>query len=95
MLQGRIADGLLVIEKAIPKAEKDGYKTMADFHRLALAEVYLQIMTGGDKKVPLSKVPLLACTRFRRHRVRCFDGTGGESWRGEDLRESSSLRRCG
>jgi hypothetical protein len=58
MLQGRIADGLLVIERAIPKAEKDGYKTMADFHRLALAEVYLQIMTGGDKKVPLSKVPL-------------------------------------
>src|SRR5438094_8129804 len=23
----------------------------------------------------------LACTRFRRHRVRCFDGTGGGSWR--------------
>ena len=37
----------------------------------------------------------LACTRFRRHRVRCFDGTGGGSWRGGSLRESSSLRRCG
>jgi hypothetical protein len=37
----------------------------------------------------------LACTRFRRHQVRCFYGTGGESWRGEDLGESSSLRRCG
>src|SRR6476619_1450918 len=24
----------------------------------------------------------LACTRFRRHRVRCFHGTGGASWRG-------------
>jgi hypothetical protein len=23
----------------------------------------------------------LACTRFRRHRVRCFDGAGGGSWR--------------
>ncbi|MGO9846174.1 MAG: hypothetical protein ACLPKT_06115, partial [Methylocella sp.] len=22
----------------------------------------------------------VACTRFRRHRVRCFYGTGGESW---------------
>ena len=42
-----------MIEKVILKAEKDGYKTMADFHRLYLAEVYLQIMTGGDKKVPL------------------------------------------
>lgn len=35
---------------------------------------------------------LLACTRFRRHRVRCFNGTGGGSWRGGDLRASSSLR---
>ena len=36
-----------------------------------------------------------ACTRFRRHRVRCFYGTGGESWRDDGLRESSSLKRCG
>ena len=36
----------------------------------------------------------LACTRFRRHRVRCFDGTGGASWRGGSSRESSSLRLC-
>ena len=37
----------------------------------------------------------LACTRFRRHRVRCFDGTGGESWKGGSLHASSSLRLCG
>ena len=37
----------------------------------------------------------LACARFRRHRVRCFSGTGGGSWRGGSLRESSSLRRYG
>jgi hypothetical protein len=37
----------------------------------------------------------VACTRFRRHRVRCFYGTGGESWRDGSLPESSSLRRCG
>ena len=37
----------------------------------------------------------VACTRFRRHRVRCFDGTGGESWKGGSLHASSSLRRCG
>ena len=36
----------------------------------------------------------LACTRFRRHRVRCFDGAGGGSWRGGSLHASSSLRRC-
>ncbi len=37
----------------------------------------------------------LACTRFRRRRVRCFNGTGGGSWRGGSLHASSSLRLCG
>ena len=36
----------------------------------------------------------LACTRFRRHRVRCFDGAGGGSWRDGNLPASSSLRLC-
>ena len=27
----------------------------------------------------------MACTRFRRHRVRCFDGAGGGSWRDGSL----------
>jgi DNA (cytosine-5)-methyltransferase 1 len=36
----------------------------------------------------------VACTRFRRHRVRCFDGAGGGSWRDGSSRESSSLRLC-
>jgi hypothetical protein len=38
---------------------------------------------------------ILACTRFRRHRVRCFNGTGGASWSGGSLRGSSSLRPYG
>jgi hypothetical protein len=37
----------------------------------------------------------MACTRFRGHRVRCFDGTGGVSWRDGSLHASSSLRLCG
>ena len=37
----------------------------------------------------------VACTRFRRHRVRCFHGTGGASWSVGSLRESSSLKLCG
>jgi DNA (cytosine-5)-methyltransferase 1 len=37
----------------------------------------------------------LACTRFRGHRVRCFDGTGGVSWSDGSLHASSSLRLCG
>ena len=42
-----------------------------------------------------NKSTSMACSRFRRHRVRCFDGTGGESWRGGSLHASSSLRLCG
>ena len=44
----------------------------------------------GDLDVEKGRV---ACTRFRRHRVRCFDGAGGGSWRDGSLRGSSSLRR--
>ena len=44
---------------------------------------------------PHIDVEALACTRFRRHRVRCFYGTGGESWKGGSLHGSSSLRLCG
>jgi GNAT superfamily N-acetyltransferase len=44
---------------------------------------------------PESQLIRLACCRFRRHRVRCHDGTGGVSWRDGSLHGSSSLRRCG
>ena len=33
----------------------------------------------------------VACTRFRIHRVRCFYGTGGGSWRDEGLRGEFKL----
>ncbi len=35
----------------------------------------------------------VSCCRFRRHRVRCFCGTGGGSWNDGSLRGSSSLKR--
>ena len=38
---------------------------------------------------------ILACTRFRRHQVRCFNGTGGASWNVGSLHGSSSLRLFG
>ena len=53
----------------------------------------IKIRTTG--KTRKTRHVMLACTRFRRHRVRCFNGTGGVSWRGGSLHESSSLRRCG
>jgi CBS domain-containing protein len=46
--------------------------------------------------IPLiAEAGYVACTRFRRHRVRCFDGAGGASWRDGSLPVSSSLRLFG
>ena len=49
IFRGKIAAGVHVIEGAILKEEKEGYRTRADWHRLNLAEVYLQIMAGNQK----------------------------------------------
>ena len=75
VFKGRIADGIHVIEKAILKAEKEGHKPMVDWLRLDLAEVYLEIMTGREKIVPLPtllrnlpivlKVMFTGCARVR------------------------------
>jgi hypothetical protein len=41
-----------VIEEAILREEEDGYRTRADWHRINLAEVYLQIL-GRNERAPL------------------------------------------
>jgi hypothetical protein len=46
------------------------------------------------KKTFATKSASMACTRFRRHRLRCFNGAGGGSWRDGSLPASTSLRRC-
>ena len=69
--------------------------------RSALVEVYFtaakvrQLNKATKLQVSNARSALMACTRFRRHRVRCFNGTGGGSWRDGSLRESSSLRLFG
>lgn len=49
---------------------------------------------GGIRFHPSVTLGIMACTWFRRHRVRCFNGTGGWSWRDGSSRESSSLKLC-
>jgi hypothetical protein len=44
IIQGHIAEGINMIEESILQFEKDGYRNAADFIRLHLAEVYLQII---------------------------------------------------
>ena len=56
-----------------------------ELHGFRQSEVLKETIFGIDL------LPL-ACTRFRRHRVRCDNGNGGGSWIGGSSRESSSLR---
>jgi tetratricopeptide (TPR) repeat protein len=52
VIQGRIASGIRMIEDAISRCENEGYRRLADWHRLSLAEVYLTVL-GGNEKLPL------------------------------------------
>ena len=61
ILQGNIRDGLRLIEEAILRREKEGYRAMADLSRLNLAEIYLQIIAGNEKPPyrPFRNLPTL------------------------------------
>jgi hypothetical protein len=52
ILQGNMAEGIRIIEQTILKRENEGLRGAADWNRLMLCEVYLQIIAGNEK-VPL------------------------------------------
>jgi hypothetical protein len=49
IIQGNIKDGLRSIEEGILKLEKAGCRDWADWCRLNLAEIYLQMIAGNEK----------------------------------------------
>jgi hypothetical protein len=75
VLQGSIKEGIKQIESAILNREKEGYRDVADWLRLFLSEIYLQII-GGNEKLPfmvllrnLSVLVKLTATASSRIRV--------------------------
>src|ERR1700734_528089 len=72
-----------------PGGRKRAHESEEDCLRREIKEELPKLKLG---RVRLWKEVKVACTRFRRHRVRCFDGAGGGSWRDGSLRESSSSR---
>jgi class 3 adenylate cyclase/tetratricopeptide (TPR) repeat protein len=74
VLQGNIKEGINQIESAILNREKEGYRDVADWLRLFLSEIYLQII-GGNEKLPfmlllrnlsvLVKLTVTASSRIR------------------------------
>ena len=49
VLQGNIGAGIRFLEGAILRREKEGYQSTADWYRLFLCEVYLQIIAGNER----------------------------------------------
>jgi hypothetical protein len=52
-LPGKYKGRIPLIEEAILRREKEGYRFMADWTRLYLAEIYLQMIAGNEKPPPL------------------------------------------
>ena len=53
ILQGNLKDGLRLLEEAILRREKEGFRAMADLARLTLAGTYLQMIAGNERPPPL------------------------------------------
>jgi Sigma-70 factor, region 1.1 len=81
------------VKKLIRTAKKRGYVTHDQINSMLSSEE-VNSEQIEDVLAMFSEMGVMACTRFRRHRVRCFDGAGGGSWRDGSLPASSSLRRC-
>ena len=62
VLQGKIGTGIGLLEEAMARREREGYRAAADWYRLFLAEVYLQIIERKEKLplgVLLRNLPIL------------------------------------
>jgi len=55
VIQGDIGEGIRLLEEAISKRESEGYRAAADWYRLFLGEVYLQI-TERNEKLPFTNL---------------------------------------
>ena len=49
VLQGRFAEGVRHIEAAIARRDGEGYRSAAEWYRLGLSQLYLDILEGADK----------------------------------------------
>ena len=49
VLQGRIGDGIRLLDEGILKRDQEGYRGTSDWYRVLLSEVYLQIIGGEEK----------------------------------------------
>jgi hypothetical protein len=74
ILEGNMAEGIHIIEELISRRDKEGYRGNANWMRLILAEVYLEVIAGSErprltillKNMPiLLKIMITASSRIR------------------------------
>jgi hypothetical protein len=82
ILQGNVKRGLHLLESEVLRQEREGNRSNADWCRIQLAEVYLQILSGNEKaslSVLLTNIPTIlkvvvtAPTRVRAWMAHIFE----------------------
>src|SRR5271169_5518180 len=67
-IRGEIGAAIRWLEEAISKREQEGYRTAADWYRLFLCEIYLEIISSKERppaRVLLRNALTLAAIIFR------------------------------
>jgi hypothetical protein len=54
VINGKIGEGIRWMKQAILRREREGYRAAADWYRMFLSEIYLEIVSGKEK--PAAKV---------------------------------------
>src|SRR5262249_17974666 len=49
VLSGRVSEGIGLLERAIAARDAEGFRAMAVFNRITLAEIYLEILTARKR----------------------------------------------
>jgi hypothetical protein len=49
VLSGRVREGIKFLESAIAARDADGFRSMAAWNRITLAEIYLEILTARER----------------------------------------------
>jgi AAA ATPase domain/Adenylate and Guanylate cyclase catalytic domain len=67
MMQGKVAEGIAFIKRAIVRREQEGYRAAADWYRMILCYVYIDVFEGREKPslgVVLRNLPCLVMLRW-------------------------------
>ena len=71
VLRGKFGEGIHWMEQAILRRENEGYPLIADWYRMFLCEIYLEIVSGAEKpsaKVIVRNLPTLVSVMFTAQR---------------------------